>query len=65
MKPLDLKVDDPEKVPEVLRAAADFYIETADKLVINTCRDEAQRKRWKRVARILHLTANRVEEALE
>lgn len=63
MKDLNLDVEAPDQVPGVLRSAAEAYYESAAELE-SAWQDKSAGKPWIRIARILELTANRIEGVL-
>jgi acyl-CoA reductase-like NAD-dependent aldehyde dehydrogenase len=63
MADLDLDVDTPEKVAEVLRRAAQRFYESAGELE-SAWQDKNAGKVWERMARILERAADSCEGAL-
>jgi len=63
MKDLDLNVHAPDEVPRVLRRASEAYFESAAELE-SAWNEKAAGRPWKKIARILELTANRIEEVV-
>jgi hypothetical protein len=61
---LDLDVDAPEKVPQVLRRAADKFRESTDELQ-SAWQDEHAGKVWTAIATILDRAASACEKAIE
>jgi hypothetical protein len=60
---MDLDVDSPEKVAEVLRDAASAYYESAGELE-SAWQDPGAGKPWEVIAKILDSAADRIEEKL-
>jgi len=63
-KNLDLDIDSPEKVPEVLRVTAQEYYETVGELQA-AWGDKNAGKIWEDFAKILERAANSCDKALE
>jgi hypothetical protein len=61
---LDLDVDSPEKVPQVLRRAADRFRESTGELQ-SAWQDEHAGKVWTAIATILDRAASSCEKAIE
>lgn len=60
-KPTDLDVDSPEKVPGILRNAAQDYWQSVEELSASW-QDKEAGKIWGRIAGILEVAANRIED---
>ena len=63
MRDLDLDVDAPDKVADVLRAAAEAYEESATELQ-SAWQDREAGRPWSRIARILERAADQIEKVL-
>jgi hypothetical protein len=61
---LDLDVDSPEKVPQVLRRAADQFRQSTDELK-SAWQDQHAGKVWTAIATILDRAASSCEQAIQ
>lgn len=60
---LDLDVDSPENVPDVLREAAQSYYESAGELA-SSWQDRQAGSVWNKIAKILERAADQIEKVL-
>lgn len=64
MKQLDLDVDAPEKVPQVLRMAADVFMDARAELQ-SAWQSRHAGKEWEKIALILRQAADKIDKALK